>query len=254
MSIARPLYVHPDLRGKGLGAHFYYKPEENKIGFSKGTFQEAPPFFLPVNENSNRPYLAHELEIIADALQKRLEHSGLTSKLNIIFTEDGAEASLDGLLRNVDKQEKGKIILENLNRTRGQIESSLEKSSLPENCASYLAATTYMECLQDFSEDSYDEPDVEPIYMNGLIWWPQNTNADVVINSLALHAAQNGIDLDKDELKLAVFARIDELLAEGRELSLEQNEFWEEMRESNEVQRLDIMSPMRSRPKPGKAW
>lgn len=237
MSIARPLYVHPDLRGKGVGAHFYYNPEKNILGFSNGIGNEKPEFFIPVNEHCHRAFLVQQLEFITTLLKNRFDMPCLAEeKQNFSFVDNGIEIKLGSLLQDATDEDKSKKVLATLLLAENEIRQSLEQSY-------YLTNEAKSVLPDEWLAEQYPEE---------LSFWNKGESGESVMQKLVVSAADKGFEIENEDMKLAIFARIDELLAEGRELSSEQNEFWEEMRMSGEVQRLDIISPMRARPKPEK--
>lgn len=233
MSMARPLYVHPDLRGKGIGAHFYYNPEKNTIGFSNGMGNEKPAFFIQVSEHSHRAFLGEQLELITNFLHKQFDSQSLGDKHRLYFIDEGVEVKLDMAFGK-----KPETILATLKQCENEIRQSLERSYWLTNQAKSVLIPDWLEGR----------------YPGKLSFWDIGENSEIVVQKLVLAAADEGFEIDEEDMRLAIFAHIDELLTEGRQLSTEQNEFWEEMRESGEVQRLDIMSPMRARPKPDKCF
>lgn len=260
MSVARPLHVHADLRKKDSQAIFYYDLEKGEMGFDNGCGQDiAPTFSHPVNENATKRELLHALSL-AKALM-RSEASRMDKGYSSGAFHDSAALELKGDGENVSDEEyvkTGKLTWniweygavsgysdhetrEVLRKALKAVEPQLKKHldrllNDPAHHAEAIAADLYLD---------------EKIGEGGIaVIWKEGEKADEFIERMVNEAAFEGKEVDEGELMQAVLARIDELLQEGRELSPEQHEFWNEKEEEGEVERLNERNPLRARPKP----
>ncbi len=77
--------------------------------------------------------------------------------------------------------------------------------------------------------------------------WKTGQSAEEFCDELVNMSAQNGVHVDENDVKEALFIRIEELQRAGAELSTEQHEFLEEQ---ESVMRVNN-SPLRMKPRPG---
>lgn len=235
MSVAIPLHVHESLRKKDSHAFLYYDPEKGVMGFDNGCGQEmAQSIQYRVNENASRNALALAMFDIVRALTAQLKKDGiLNANASVQYFDDDLSAQLMPLLvRDAD----GHALARALKTIEPAIEEKIALLDQSQFQAEAIGADLYL-------DKKTGEGDIASI-------WKRNECATEFIERMVNEAADANYDVDEDDLVEEVLARIDELLREGRELSPEQREFWDEKEEQGEVERLNEANPLRARPKP----
>lgn len=265
MSTTRPLFVNPDLRSKGDSAYFYVDKKTGKGGFGYGKMDNPNMEYNPVNDNASRSILIKILALIKNLLCKifrvkaGLPPASPTKEMQDKKEENGkrkahsdedlvtqiipapGEAFADGQkMPNMTEKQYAEAVKSALEQGDEEIRTLLKQADDPAHHPLPTAA-------DNFLDDLVERLGFEEV-------WPEGYEAHDAVNMLVSRAETENLDVDETELSVALYAHIDELQREGRELSPEQNAFMEEMRDTNEVQRLDVSSPMRARPVPGKKY